>query len=251
MRCLINFGGGTGILPVPDAAGTGETPVPPGFYPRLEGADGCSHGGPGAAAKRTTAEPVACLNGVRAMGRFVALYRGINVVGNNRVKMESLRAMHERLRHHAVQSYIQSGNVVFEAGGAAENIARKIATRFVEEFGFAARVMVLPAVRWAALVRANPYTAQSAALPQTVHAGICDGEPDAEALRALLTRTGGSESFSVRAGVVYLHAPDGFGTSKFAAGMEKACGVAMTVRNWRTVEALAKILDGSEPSLPR
>ena len=42
-----------------------------------------------------------------------------------------------------------------------------------------------------------------------------------------------------------LHAPDGFGTSKFAAGMEKACGVPMTVRNWRTVEALRTMLESA------
>ena len=54
-------------------------------------------------------------------------------------------------------------------------------------------------------------------------------------------KTGRSESFMIGEGIVYLHAPDGFGTSKFAAGMEKACGVPMTVRNWRTIEALWKM----------
>lgn len=181
------------------------------------------------------------------MDRFVALYRGINVGGRNVVKMELLRAMHERLGHREVASYIQSGNVVFSAKGTAketaERIAGKIAAEFKEEFGFAARVMVVPGAAWGAMVRGNPYGTQAAKAPKTVHAGICEREPSAKGLKALLEKTGGSEKFVVKGGQVYLHAPDGFGTSKFAAGMEKACGVPMTVRNWSTVEAIGKMLE--------
>jgi uncharacterized protein (DUF1697 family) len=48
----------------------------------------------------------------------------------------------------------------------------------------------------------------------------------------------------VKGNVIYLHAPDGYGTSKFAAGMEKACGVPVTVRNWRTMQMIGEMLDG-------
>ena len=175
------------------------------------------------------------------MGVFIALYRGINVVGKNAVKMESLRAMHERLGHQRVKSYIQSGNIVFSAKGLDETIARLTASEFVKEFGFAARMVVMDAKRWGAMVEGNPYADFAAENPTTVHAGICLGEPNAMGLEALLTKTGGSESFVIGKGMIYLHAPDGFGTSKFAAGMEKASGVPMTVRNWRTMEALWKM----------
>ncbi len=62
-------------------------------------------------------------------------------------------------------------------------------------------------------------------------------------LKELLTKTRGSETFVVGNGVVYLHAPAGLGTSKFAAGMEKACGVPMTVRNWRTIGSLWEMVN--------
>lgn len=177
------------------------------------------------------------------MAVFIALYRGINVGGKNPVKMEALRALHERLGHQSVKSYIQSGNIVFSANGSAEAIARGVAAEFSKEFGFAARVAVVDAKRLCKIVDSNPYAKFAAANPQTVHAGICEGEPSAKGLDALLTKNGGSEAFHVGKGIVYLHAPDGFGTSKFAAGMEKACGVPMTVRNWRTMEALWKLAD--------
>jgi uncharacterized protein (DUF1697 family) len=175
------------------------------------------------------------------MNVFIALYRGINVGGRNLVKMEALRAMHEQLGHQGMKSYLQSGNIVFSANGLAEAIARKVAAEFVNEFGFAAKVVVVDAKRWGTIVKGNPYAKFAAENPQTVHAGICDGEPSVKGLNALLTKTGGSETFLIGKGIVYLHAPDGFGTSKFAAGMEKACGVPMTVRNWRTMEALWKM----------
>jgi uncharacterized protein (DUF1697 family) len=175
------------------------------------------------------------------MDVFIVLYRGINVGGKNPVKMESLRALHERLGHQGVKSYIQSGNIVLSVDGLAEAIARKVAAEFVKEFGFAAKIVVVDAKRWGTIVENNPYAKFAADNPKTVHAGICEGEPNATGLKALLTKTGGSETFVIGKGIIYLHAPDGFGTSKFAAGMEKACGVPMTVRNWRTIEALWKM----------
>ncbi|MCC6660919.1 MAG: DUF1697 domain-containing protein [Phycisphaerales bacterium] len=181
------------------------------------------------------------------MERFVALYRGINVGGRNPVKMDGLRAMHERLGHRAVESYIQSGNIVFSGKGPAATIARMIAAEFARSFGFAARVIVVPGAAWGGAVRRNPYAGFSAERPKTVHAGFCEGTPSVKGLEDLRQRTGGTEEFVVAGGVVYLHAPDGFGTSKFAAGMEKACGVPMTVRNWCTVEEIAEMIKGGDP----
>jgi uncharacterized protein (DUF1697 family) len=173
-----------------------------------------------------------------AMGVFIALYRGINVGGNNSVKMEALRAMHDRLGHKDVKSYIQSGNIVLRASGTPESIARNAAAEFVKEFGFAAKIVVVDAKRWGTMVQANPFAKMAAENHKAVHVGICQGAPSASGLQALFAKTGGTEKFEIGKGVVYLHLPNGVGTSKFAAGVEKACGVAITVRNWRTVEAI-------------
>jgi uncharacterized protein (DUF1697 family) len=155
--------------------------------------------------------------------------------------MESLCAMHERLGHRNVQIYIQSGNIVLSANGTADAIAKNTATEFAKEFGFTPKIVVIDAKRWSALVDDNPYANFATKDPKTVHAAICDGEPNASGLKTLLAKTGGSETFVITAEGVYLHFPDGFGTSKFAVGMEKAAGVPMTVRNWRTIEALKKM----------
>jgi uncharacterized protein (DUF1697 family) len=179
------------------------------------------------------------------MKRFVVLYRGINVGGNKIVKMEALRAMHAALGHVDVESYIQSGNLVLSAAGAAAAVARESAAAFEKAFGFLPKVMAVTGRRWMEIVAANSYAAAAKAHPKTVHSAICEGTPGVAGLQALLAKTGGTETFTVKANVVYLHAPDGFGTSKFAAGMEKASGVPMTVRNWRT---LAEMIRGGNAS---
>lgn len=158
------------------------------------------------------------ISGGRTLDRFIALYRGINVGGRNLVKMESLRAMHERLGHRGVASYIQSGNIVFTATGSAETIARKSAVEFVKEFGFPAQVVVVTAASWGAIVRDNPFAKVAAKLPKTVHVGVCNGEPSAVGLKALLAKTGGSERFVTRNTVVYLHVPDGVWDVKIRGG---------------------------------
>jgi uncharacterized protein (DUF1697 family) len=173
-----------------------------------------------------------------AMAVWIALYRGINVVGRHAVRMEALRALHEELGHNRVASYIQSGNVLFSAPGTADRIARALAAAFADAFGFEARVLVRSAQRLSQIVAENPYSRFADENPRSVHVGFCDGDPRSENLQTLLARFPSRDEFVTRRDIVYFHAPDGFGTSKFAAGMERSAGVPMTVRNWRTVETL-------------
>jgi uncharacterized protein (DUF1697 family) len=175
------------------------------------------------------------------MNTFIALYRGINVGGKNSVSMQTLRKMHEALGHQEVKSYIQSGNVVFSALGTVQAISKKIAKAFGAQFGFATKVMVIAAERWNKIIEDNPYLEFAAKEPKKVLVAICEGMPDAKALALLLEKTGGPESFAIAEEVIYLYAPDGVGRSKFLAGLEKASGVAVTVRNWRTVEAVLRL----------
>lgn len=175
---------------------------------------------------------------------FIALYRGVNVLGKNSVRMKALCAFHESLGHASVASYIQSGNVVFRAKGSCDEIARKIFAGFAKEFDLSPPVLVRSAEQWTQFIAANPYRKQAAADPTKVHAAICAGKPDARGLSDLLRRTGKREEFAIKPGIVYLYAPDGFGTSKFAAGMELACGIPITFRNWRTMEALQAMAVG-------
>src|SRR5258707_11507773 len=90
--------------------------------------------------------------------KYVALLRGINVGGNNMIKMETLRAGFEELGFKNVKSYINSGNLVFETGKADEKkLAKKIHDAIEKEFGFDISVMVRATSVLVDLVKNNPF----------------------------------------------------------------------------------------------
>ncbi len=76
--------------------------------------------------------------------RYVALLRGINVGGKNRVQMAALKGVFETVGHAEVRTYINSGNVVFDAPRArVADLATELEAAIETEFGVAVRVLVL------------------------------------------------------------------------------------------------------------
>jgi uncharacterized protein (DUF1697 family) len=185
----------------------------------------------------------------------VALLRGINVGGHNKVAMADLREVVTSLGHTDVATYIQSGNVVFSTkdtetaalGAALERaIAEKLAVR--------PRVVVLSRAELAQVVRDNPYPDEPN--PKAVHAVFLGEEPGPDALErmaAALRRVaakGSRDTAQVVGSTLFLHLPDGMGRNELAAlltggkGGSKAIGANGTARNWATVTKLVALCDG-------
>jgi uncharacterized protein (DUF1697 family) len=74
--------------------------------------------------------------------KYIALLRGINVGGNNKVEMKKLKALFESLGYDNVSTYINSGNVIFELKDKAKDILEKIRVGFRKEFGFDALILI-------------------------------------------------------------------------------------------------------------
>ena len=111
---------------------------------------------------------------------FFALFSGINVGGNRIVKMAELRAFFEDLGFTGVQSYVQSGNVVFRAAKAdAATLAKTIEDAFEKKWGFRSRIMVRDADWLEKLVAANPWP-DLAGEPKKLHLYVLEREPTAE-----------------------------------------------------------------------
>lgn len=90
--------------------------------------------------------------------RYAAFLRGINVGGNTKISMEPLRAMFESLGFGNVRSYINSGNVVFDAKKAAnEKLESKIEKSIAAEFGMDVSVMVRAIGEIEELLAKNPF----------------------------------------------------------------------------------------------
>lgn len=103
----------------------------------------------------------------------IALLSGINVGGNRKVPMATLRAVVENLGLTKVQSYIQSGNLVFE--GQVNHTELEAAIE--REFGFSVAVTLRSAEQWQAVIARNLYPQQAAADGSKVHVSFLDAVP--------------------------------------------------------------------------
>lgn len=172
---------------------------------------------------------------------LVALLRGINVGGKNRLPMNDLVALLTDLGARSVRTYIQSGQAVFESGEPdVVELAQAIRAGIVERHGFGPHVIVL---EWEDLERAiagNPFP-EADENPKSVHLGFLDSVPEQPDMAGLHELKKDSERFRLEGGVFYLHAPEGVGRSKLAARAERLLGVPMTARNWRTVRRLGEM----------
>ena len=172
------------------------------------------------------------------MRRWIALFRGINVGGNNLLPMASLVRDLEGMGLKNVKTYIQSGNVVFDAKSASPASLKKAIIAEVEaERGFAPQLLLLSPDDLQRAIRDNPFP-QAASDPKSLHFFFLERPPKKANAKGLQSAKAETESYVLTDLVFYLHAPNGIGRSKLASTAEKHLGVTATARNLRTVEKL-------------
>jgi uncharacterized protein (DUF1697 family) len=175
------------------------------------------------------------------MKTYIALFRGINVGGNHLLPMKALKVLFEKNRCVDVQTYIQSGNVIFRSAPSdVSRIAKQLTGSVSRSHGFEPRVVVLTLGELENATAGNPFP-ESAKDPKSLHLFFLaevPKRPDLKSFESLKTPT---ERFELKGTTLYLHTPDGFGRSKLAACAEKLLGVEATARNWRTVTTLLEM----------
>lgn len=174
--------------------------------------------------------------------KSVALLRGINVGGKNGLPMPILASFFEALGCQDVNTYIQSGNVVYRAPAlGASGVAVAIATRIKEQFGYIVPVIVRTHGELAAVVAENPYL-QAGADPATLHVMFLDQRPEEARVVELDPGRSPPDRYTVVGREIYMCCPDGFGKTKLTNDyFERKLGCATTVRNWRTVQKLLEM----------
>ncbi len=180
------------------------------------------------------------------MKTYIALIRGINIVGRRRLPMQDLRVLMGKHGCADVQTYIQSGNAIFRSNVAdVRQLSKRLSTAVLKTHGFEPQVLVLSAGELAKATAGNPFP-QADANPKTLHL-FCLAErpvrPDLAALEAVKSKT---ERYALKGKIFYLLTPDGFGISKLAERAERARGVAAPARNWRTVRTLLAMATGPQ-----
>jgi uncharacterized protein (DUF1697 family) len=173
----------------------------------------------------------------------VALLRGINVAGKKSVKMEDLRASFQALGFSRVRTYVQSGNVIFEAVKTSSNdLSGIIAEKFSKDFGFPILVILRTSDEIGRVVRDNPFLIEKNVDHSKLHVTFLSSLPTKDATQKLDALTAHVDQFRVRGREIYLYCPNGYGRTKLSNNaLEKQLSIGATTRNWKTVSSLAKI----------
>ncbi len=161
--------------------------------------------------------------------------------GKNILPMKKLAAVLEGLGLKKVQTYIQSGNVVFQTKTkSTQKLAGAIGAAVGKSHGFVPQVLVLSIQELRNAIASNPFP-DGENEPKSLHLFFMESSPVSPDLARLASLQSESERFQLVGTVFYLHAPDGIGRSKLAANIEKALGVTGTGRNWRSVNTILSL----------
>lgn len=175
------------------------------------------------------------------MARRIALLRAVNV-GGRKLPMAALRALCGELGWKDVETYIQSGNVVFAAAGGAEAIEARLEEAIEDRFGLGVPVIVRTAAQWSACIAANPFPTVAEEEPNRLQLLLSKKAPNADAVEKLMERARAGEVVEAAGGALWFHFPQGVGHSKLVPALiDRAAGSPSTGRNWRTVLKLQEM----------
>ena len=179
---------------------------------------------------------------------YICLLRGVNVGGRAKVPMADFRDLLGGVGATRVRTYVNSGNAVFEHDlPRPEEIASRVADALRERLGVEVGVVVLTAQDLADVARQQPFPHGTAEQIAMLHVGFLFAVPEAGMPASVPAPANvGRDEFVLGEAAVYVRCPDGFGRTKLnGTFFERALGVPVTFRNWRTVLALLEMAAGS------
>jgi uncharacterized protein (DUF1697 family) len=174
----------------------------------------------------------------------VALIRGINVGRAKRIAMADLRALMESLGYSDCRTLLNSGNVVFDAGGETpERSAARIEQAISRECGFDAPVTVVNGADFSTVVTENPLT-EIADNPSRLLVAFLMKPDHMKRLEPLTHADWRPEALALGASqAVYLWLPHGVIKSSLHEAVVRALDKAVTARNWKTVLKIEAALE--------
>ena len=175
------------------------------------------------------------------MTTYIALLRGINV-GGNTLKMDRLRAVCAGLGFSSARTYLQSGNLIFDATTSQSKVQLAIEGALSGETRLPVRVLVRSAAELNRVITSNPFAKVDTVDRARLHVTFLSESPTKEALRRLTAVDAGPDEFRAAGSEIYLHCPAGYGRSKLSNNqLERMLSLTATTRNWNTVNALVEM----------
>ncbi len=179
----------------------------------------------------------------------VSMLRGVNLGPHNRIKMDVLRALYESLGLRNVQSYVQSGNILYQtAKRDLEAVARQIEKAMLERHGIRTVVIQRSCEDLRGVVERNPFSGREVD-PARLGVTFLREDPGQVARDQAAALAVGPEEMHLTGREMYVYYVNGFARTKFpAVAIEKALKTTGTTRNWNSV---TKLLELSEAAATR
>lgn len=175
------------------------------------------------------------------MTKWIALFRGINVGGHNKLPMKNLRDQMAKLGFADVRTYIASGNMLFETDeNDTDKLAQMIADSVEKHQGFSPKVLLITKERLTRIIDQCPFdpAEEDARFLYVFFWAEISVVKDLAPFTAIATP---EEQISLSDDAFYFFSPAGIGTSKLGSKVEKIGKVAATARNWRTMQKLKEM----------
>ena len=178
----------------------------------------------------------------------ISMLRGVNLGNRNRVKMDALRALYASLKLRGPQTYIQSGNVIFETKEQdMARLATRIGNGIERNFCFRCDVVVRTASELRSAIIRNPFAARPGIDPSKLLVTFLASAPAAEARERLLRIKTDPEELRIDGSELYTYYPNGIGCSKLQmAVIERALKISGTGRNWTSVTKMLEMAEKLE-----
>ncbi|EFU39748.1 hypothetical protein PVOR_20659 [Paenibacillus vortex V453] len=177
---------------------------------------------------------------------YIALLRGINVGGHHKIKMADLRKMLEGMGLTHVQTYIQSGNVLFQSAESKAALRAKMEQGILEVFGFPVPVLLRTSSEIEGIIRNCPFSeerirlAEEASEFESLYVAMLPAALAAEEVEKLKNYANDKEAFEAIGEEVYLLFKESVRNSKLAGQLSKL-SLPVTMRNWKTMNKLAQL----------
>lgn len=171
------------------------------------------------------------------MKTYVSLLRAVNMGRRNRMRMDVLKRMYESIGLCKVETYLQSGNVIFQTKENSEKALESlIAAKITETFGFQVEVIVLTMGDLQEIIAKNPFAERE---EKFTFATILSEMPHNVDIENIKNKSSEKEGFKIIGRVVYFYMPGGYAKTKLNDTLiEKIFKTKATSRTLRTINAL-------------
>jgi uncharacterized protein (DUF1697 family) len=174
---------------------------------------------------------------------MLAFLRGINVGGNKLIPMAELRALASGLGFGDVETFIQSGNLIFTTTLATAAVEAALERAIAKKFGFTVDVVARTGAQWRRYAGGLPFADAAAERPHLLHLGLAKAAVRAGAAEALGPYAKAGERVHTEDDCLWIDYASGVARSKLSPTvLDRAVGSTVTARNWRTVQKLTELV---------